>query len=289
MKTFTHNNTDGLDIIHIRGNNDDYTLTEDNGALIYESGTQDRKYIISLDSNDEIRFKHLDNNSKNKFKWDDTFTPFSIRTSCKNWKDRGATTDGLYMITPTGKSKMEVYCDMTREGGGWTMITSQANGHWFTDSGCDLDIVQTPNPLANRYSRMQDIDSITSDKEYLYSENRSDGTTRYVVTTQTESPFTARPSQGASSSLYNTPGGVMIGFSLISYSHLPIQDSANYLDGFGLTVNTSTTCKFSSNLYNWIWCITAKAQYTGDAPMVGGVWNDGESYTKTRHVTFWTR
>ena len=70
------------------------------------------------------------------------------------------TTDGIYQIYPRGPSNppVKTYCDMSRDGGGWTLLVTSRTNTWTKDN------VRLRNPdspsVTNDYSILKYADDI---------------------------------------------------------------------------------------------------------------------------------
>ena len=71
--------------------------------------------------------------------------------------------DGVYKIYPTGSRPVMTYCDMTRDGGGWTLLVTSHTNSWKAQN---VKLRNTNYPkLTDDFSILQYADSIKNNKE----------------------------------------------------------------------------------------------------------------------------
>ena len=91
--------------------------------------------------------------------------PAPVQPSCAAWLAAGATSDGVYTVDPDGEAgteALEVFCDMTTDGGGWTRVFHHdvAGGYWADDADALERSVE--DPLALRYSILSRLEALRS-------------------------------------------------------------------------------------------------------------------------------
>jgi hypothetical protein len=80
-----------------------------------------------------------------------------LASSCLDLLNAGETTDGIYAIE-VGGNPLDVYCDMTRFGGGWTQLYDQDVAQGYLPTATWAGGVNTTQPDSGQYSILNLID-----------------------------------------------------------------------------------------------------------------------------------
>lgn len=183
--------------------------------------------------------------------------------------------DGVYKINPTGSKEILAYCDMSRDGGGWTLLVASHTNSW-TDRNVLLRNENSPN-LYGDYSILKHADSIKNNinvagSQFEYRlEAQNPGRWGGIWETERTYTFIATNEKQTDIQLVKK-------FDDWEYSDNAIEKRMPWISGARLTT--------SRDAYSTWWgTITADDKHYHPAPWINGHLKEAQP----SHIWYWIR
>lgn len=195
------------------------------------------------------------------------------KKNCLEYKNAGSNTDGIYAIDPDGvggAAAFNCYCDMTNNGGGWTLVFNHditAGGLWASDAEADQFNITSPGLSTSKYSILYKIDAIKNNPaKYEFRLNYPELVAPNKTNHWTQ---TFDPRSGFS------PTNPVAGYVSIS---TPLTE--NSWGGLENSTTTNTYLDGTVNAANWWYSIGSQNSYPSASPL--GIPASSTSVTKVQ-------
>jgi Fibrinogen beta and gamma chains, C-terminal globular domain len=166
----------------------------------------------------------------------------------------GVTSDGIYTVDLDRDGPLpaqRIYCDMARDGGGWTlMFNHQTSGGYFSGA-VDAASSNQDDPMAEKYSILDRLQNLQRDGSFTFRINWP-GYTKHNIWSQTTSPTADVNVAGYNPIDVQLTSNNWGGLELNQGTHGP-GDGSTYLDG-------------SINHENWFYAIGVNLPWCGGIP-----------------------